>query len=122
MNDSNILRGLYVFLSTIPGWTLLFIYTFVLRAYIVLDRLPTPGNPDPFVLNFHVHQTLASLFQFVVIFSFVFWLGFTWIAYRKRIFSERFLITHIVIYTVLYISFFLVRLNDPGYLFAWLAD
>lgn len=116
----NILNSLQRVISYLPlGWLLLFV-SFVIRAYVKLERLPSYDNPDPKKLGFDIQHGLLFFNLFIVLGSILVWLPLTitlLIKDKKRL-SRVNLICYVFFY-LLFLSF--LRFDFWG-LSDWFTD
>lgn len=115
-------KKFYLFLTITPLFALGIFYSFVLRAYIILDRLPAPYQPDPKDLDFYIHMWLILLSATFTYAALVPWIFITNKLWKEKIFSRKFLLTNIVIYIISFLSLILIIKLDPGRFIEWFLD
>lgn len=79
MNTKAVFSIIKKYLLMFPILYIAIFYSFVLRARILLKVWPTPYNPDPKSLGFHIHQVLIFLFLYLALASIpllIYWVVF----------------------------------------------
>jgi hypothetical protein len=115
-------KRFYLGLTSIPLLSIALFYSFVLRAYLVLGRFPTPYNPDPAELHSVIHVVLAFLGLVLPFAACWPWLGVTIFSFAKKSFSQKFLVVCSIFYVVSLIVWFILIKTDPGNFMEWFFD
>lgn len=100
----------------LPLFYLVTFYSFALRAYIALGRMPAFDNPHPAELGFDIHHKMVWLSFFLTLFSPVILLLMLLFAMPRNkplYFTNR----HLIIYAAGFVICFLLARYDD--LFSW---
>lgn len=100
-------------------WFISFV-SFVLRAIIVLEKMPKYNLPDPKDLGFDFHQGILFFSLPIIFFSFLPWLLITLLIYAKD--KSKLNKIDIWIFVLTYILFIFFQRIDPWGLGTWFID
>lgn len=117
-------KKFYIFLSSTPLVSLIVIYSFALRVYLALGRIPQQINaPDPRELHFEFHRGLVYGSIILIWLALLPWIGVTIGSWYKKSFSKKFLLINGLTYIVSFAVFMiLVRYWDPWNFMWWFWD
>ncbi len=112
-------------LIAVPLLTLLNLYSYVVRARVILGHWPAPGNP-PYPVGFGFQSILVPLgamasFESLVLAG----LLVLWLALRgsdRHVLTSRPVATRILVFAIVWLAFFLLFRLDPGRFIAWIWD
>ena len=119
-------RADFVFgvLTLFPFLTLAALYSYIVRARIILGYWPSPGNPPyPVGSQFHAYIVVfgAAIFMPLALIAAVITV-FGLLLRNRRMLISRSVIKRILIFAVLWLTCFLLLRLDPGHFLLWLWD
>jgi hypothetical protein len=113
-----VIRILVKLILYLPWVYIMLFYSYVLRAYLKLGRLPTYNNPDPKELNFDLHRRFVYWSFDIGIYSIVLSIILILLSFKLKsiVLGKR----DLLLWVIVLVFFFFNILFDP--LDTWFLD
>jgi hypothetical protein len=116
MNDSN----LFKIFSFVPIINLISLLLLILQAYLLFDRMPTYGTPDPKTLPFT--YTFFLILEFLLLFSLLYYPYSIFRAIYEKKLNRIILLKYISVYIIGFVLLIIIFRVENLNLGEWILD